>query len=100
MAKGKSTSGKNYVSKGIHSNESPARSKELRAEFTGSIEQLIAKREAWAKGRRVMLLVPNTDQNTARKAPFVKVPATEVWGSHKNTSRAQVANRKVTKATV
>ena len=35
--------------------------------------------EAWLKGKRVMLTVPNSD-TTAKNARMIKVEARQVWG--------------------
>ena len=37
------------------------------------------KRDAWAKGKRVMLTIANPNNNETNK-PFIRVPANEVWG--------------------
>jgi len=81
MAKGKQSKGNAYVSKGkIGTNRQL--SKQLRRERTPwSIET--AKRDAWLKGRNVMLTVPNPDKNNTKES-FVRIPASEVWGYAKS----------------
>lgn len=37
------------------------------------------QRDAWEKGKRVMLTIPNPDKN-ATNARFIKVEARQVWG--------------------
>jgi len=78
MAKGKGSKGTTYVSKGEIGYDRRA-SKELRREFVASGDRAIAQREAWKKGKRVMLLVPNSDGANTRER-FVRVEAQTIWG--------------------
>jgi len=53
--------------------------KQKRLEYTSTFLQGSNKRAAWARGRRVMLTVPNPNPNETNK-PFIRVNASEVWG--------------------
>lgn len=53
--------------------------KALRLEYVGSIKEAANKRAAWARGKRVMLTVPNPNTNETNK-PFIRVNANELWG--------------------
>ena len=53
--------------------------KQKRLEYTNTFLQGSNKRAAWARGRRVMLTVPNPNPNETNK-PFIRVNASEVWG--------------------
>lgn len=77
MAKGKRSKGKNYVSKGeVGTNRSVT--KAIRKEWNGSFKQLIAKQEAFKRGKRVMVTIPNPNKNETNKK-FIRVNAKEVW---------------------
>ena len=73
---------KGYRSKGQRPNVRKDIRKAMRREYVGSLKQLLNKMEAWKQGKRVMLTVPNTAEDNKKK-PFVRLPAEEVWGSHK-----------------
>jgi len=53
--------------------------KQKRLDYTGTFLQGSNKRTAWARGKRVMLTVPNPNTNETNK-PFIRVNANEVWG--------------------
>ncbi len=80
----KKASGKNYESKGERPNVSKDIRKAMRREYLSSnLKVMLNKREAWSKGKRVMLTVPNPDKNN-KKEKFVKVEASEIWGYYKD----------------
>lgn len=53
--------------------------KQIRLDYEGSTLQGINKRKAWARGKRVMLTIPNPNTNETNK-PFIRVVASEEWG--------------------
>jgi len=67
------------TSKGERRPQDPRWSKLQRLEYTGSLLEGKNKREAWARGKRVMLTIANPNTNETNK-PFVRVNASEVWG--------------------
>ena len=73
---------KGYRSKGQRPNVRKDIRKAMRREYVGSLKQLLNKMEAWKQGKRVMITVPNTAEDNKKKS-FVRLPAEEVWGSHK-----------------
>ena len=80
---GKKSSRASQTSKG-QTHQNPNRvgrriSKEQRREYNQTFAQAINQRVAWAKGRRVMLTIPNPNTNETNK-PFIRVNASEVWG--------------------
>ena len=56
--------------------------KTARREHMNSLARSIAQREAWEKGKNVMLTIPNPDPN-ARSKRFIRVNAEVVWGKVK-----------------
>jgi hypothetical protein len=73
---GEKSTGKNYTSKGERRNVSPQnRTKRLK----GTLEHAIRQRDAWQKGKNVVLTIPNPNTSETNK-PFIKVKASEVWG--------------------
>ena len=82
MAKGKKSSGKNYTSKGEHNNVSRWLKKACRKDYVEnrSVERAINQRNAFLKGKRVMLTIENPNKNETNKK-FIRVPANEVWKS-------------------
>lgn len=79
MAKGKRSSGKNYVSKGERSSVNRALSNALRREYRQSDNRLINQVKAWRAHKNVMLTVPNPDKKNTKER-FIRVPAVEHWG--------------------
>ena len=67
------------TSKGERRSQDPRWSKLQRLEYTGSLLQGKNKREAWARGKRVMLTIANPNTNETNK-PFIRVPADQEWG--------------------
>tara|TARA_R100000808_G_scaffold25053_1_gene60937 strand:- start:4932 stop:5183 length:252 start_codon:yes stop_codon:yes gene_type:complete len=45
------------------------------------LQKLSAKQAAWKKGKNVVLSIPNPNTNETNK-PFIRVPATQVWGKY------------------
>ena len=76
---GKKKSRATQTSKGIHCQKRSAESKAQRLEYKGTFLESENKRAAWARGKRVMLTIPNTNTNETNK-PFIRVNANEVWG--------------------
>ncbi len=76
---GKKKSRATQTSKGIHCQKPNRYSKQQRREYVGSMVEGKNKRDAWAKGKRVMLTIANPNNNETNK-PFIRVPANEVWG--------------------
>lgn len=76
MAKGKSSSGKQYVSKG-------ERRSSMRTRQSDPGTRLINQQKAWSEGKNVMLTIPNPNPNETNKR-YIRVNASSVWGSHKN----------------
>lgn len=68
MAKGKKASGKNYVSKGQHSNVSASTRRLVRAARTEA-DKMLDKQKAWLKGSNPWLTIdnPNKEQTNKRK---------------------------------
>lgn len=50
-----------------------------RAKTSVGTKRLLNQMEAWLKGKRVMLTVPNPDV-TAKNARMIKLEARQVWG--------------------
>jgi hypothetical protein len=50
-----------------------------RARTSVGTKRLLNQVDAWNKGKRVMLTIPNPD-TTAKNARFIKVEAKQVWG--------------------
>lgn len=74
---------KQQVSKGI-THKNPNRlgnrmMKEQRLEYKGTVAHVINQREAWARGKRVMLTIENPNKTETNKQ-WIRVPANEVWG--------------------
>ena len=89
MAKGKKSSGKNYTSKGEHNNVSRWLKKACRKDYVEhrSVERAINQRNAFLKGKRVMLTIENPNKNETNKK-FIRVPANEVWKSGRYSMKA------------
>jgi len=83
MAKGKRSSGKTYVSKGIHcQHDRHGLRKKHRSEYVGSIQEAINKRDAWRNFKNVVLTIENPNKNETAKR-FIRVNARDIWGSPK-----------------
>lgn len=81
MGKKKGGKSSGAISKGERFSVDPSITKAVRRERT-EVEKLLNKQAAWKRGRKVTLLVPNLG-NDAKKHPFVKVNAKDVWGDPK-----------------
>jgi len=75
---GKKKSRTNQTSKGIVGNSYKHASKALRKEYMQSVERLNNQLEAFKRGRRVMITIPNPNTNETNKR-FIKVNARDVW---------------------
>jgi len=75
---GKKRQRAHQVSKGERKPQNPRWSKEARREWVGSTAQMIAKVEAFKKGRNVVLTIANPNKNETNK-PFIRVNAKDVW---------------------
>lgn len=86
MAKGKGGSGKTYTSK----NE---RISSISTRVNDPAQHLINQKAAWAKGKRVVLTIPNPNKNETNKR-FIKVTGLVHWGNPKerNTPKMAVDN--------
>lgn len=81
--KGGKSSG--YISNGVHSNVNRTILREMRKDYMASGERLYNQRQAWAKGKNVVLTIENPNKNETHKR-FIRVNARDVWGSPKNRS--------------
>ena len=88
MAKGKKATGKHSTSNGERSNVNKKVRNIGRREYVGTLDQMINKRKAWKKGKRVMLTIPNPNAKDETNIPFIRVEAATVWGSHKRKNPA------------
>ena len=75
---GKKRQRAHQVSKGERKPQNPRWSKEARREWVGSTAQMIAKVEAFKKGRNVVLTIANPNKSETNK-PFIRVNAKDVW---------------------
>lgn len=48
--------------------------------------RMVNQREAWAKGRNVVLTLPNPNKNETNR-PFIRINAREVWGDPRHQGR-------------
>ena len=79
---GKKRSRATQTSKSTHCQNRTSWSKAQRCEYNQTFVQVINQRAAWARGKRVMLTVPNPNTNETNKR-FIRVSSREVWGSAK-----------------
>jgi len=70
--------GKNsqYVSNGVHSNVSKSTLKDVRREIPNVIRSK-NKWDAFAKGKRVMVTIPNPNAKSETNKPFIRITAQE-----------------------
>lgn len=73
---GKKKSGTTYTSKGQRPNVSKSTRKLCRREYVESLDRYVNQMDAFAKGKRVMLTVPNPNKNETNKR-FIRVVAEE-----------------------
>ena len=90
MAKGKKSKGTQYVSKGEYSNVNKKTRNAVRLDTT-PLQTADNKRNAWLKGKNVMLTIPNPNDKETNKR-FIRVNAKDVWGSHKKYIMKQTAS--------
>ena len=83
MGKKKGGKSSGAISKGERKSIDPSIVKAVRREKT-EVEKLNHKLDAWRKGKKVKLLVPNQG-NDAKKHPYIKVLATTIWGDPKKS---------------
>ena len=58
---------------------------------TTLLQRTLNQREAWLRGKKVMLTIPNpNDKETNKK--FIKVNAKDIWGSPKKYIMKQTAS--------
>ena len=69
---------KTYTSKGQRRNV--VNGKRKKNDWT-PLEQINHKVDAWMKGKKVWLIMPNPNKNEKAK-PFVRKLASEVWGKY------------------
>lgn len=74
MGKGKKSSGKNYVSKGIVGTTKSRSKKD--ADYAS--RRIMNQLNAYMAGKNVVLTIPNPNKNETNK-PFIKVNARDVW---------------------
>ena len=78
------------VSKGERSNVNKKVCNAMRSD-TSMLQRTINQREAWMKGKNVMVTIPNpNDKETNKK--FIKVNAKDIWGSPKKYIMKQSAS--------
>jgi len=79
MAKGKRSSGKNYVSKGERNSVSRSLRKALRLNYLTTDARTANQVAAWRAGKNVMLTIENPDKKNTKER-MIRIPATEYWG--------------------
>lgn len=75
---GKKSSGKTYVSKGIHSNVSNGTKRAMREAYLASGDRLINQRKAFDAGKNVMVTIKNPNENETNKR-YIRVNAKHIW---------------------
>lgn len=78
MAKGKKSTGKHYVSKGVVGTNRQI-SKETRRDYLKSVQRIENQMDAWRAGRNVVLVIANPDERNTRER-FIRVDAKREWG--------------------
>ena len=78
------------VSKGERSNVNKKVCNAMRND-TSQLQRIINQREAWLKGKNVVVTVPNPNTKETNK-PFIKVNAKDLWGSPKRFIMKQTAS--------
>jgi len=81
MGKKKGGNSSGAISKGERVSVDPSVTKAVR-NGRSAVEKMLNKQKAWKAGRKVNLVVPNLGDD-AKKRPFIKVNANEVWGDPK-----------------
>lgn len=78
MAKGKSSSGKNYTSKGERRNVSKKTLNGMKADRTGA-EKMLNKQKAWLRGSNPWLTIENPNKEQTNKK-FIRVRMNDING--------------------
>tara|TARA_Y100001938_G_scaffold15386_1_gene18962 strand:+ start:659 stop:937 length:279 start_codon:yes stop_codon:yes gene_type:complete len=92
MARKKGGKSKGFVSQGQRRNTSAWSRKQARRDFlANTLARTTEQVKAWTKGKRVMLTIPNPIKSETNK-PFVRVPATQVWGKPGGKFRMKESN--------
>ena len=80
MARKKGGKSKGFISQGQRPNVSRDTRNIMRREYLANdLSVSLNKQKAWAAGKNVMITIPNPIKSETNK-PFVRVPATHVWG--------------------
>ena len=66
------------TSKGERRSVSKQITKSIRKDFIESGQKIVHQAEAFRKGKKVMLTIPNPNKDNTHQR-FIRVPATEVW---------------------
>jgi len=72
----------NKASKGERPNVNRKVLNALKRERT-ELDLAIAKRDAFKKGKRVMITIPNPNINSEPNKPFIRVKANDIWTKEK-----------------
>ena len=78
MARKKGGKSKGFVSKGERTNVRKDIRKAMRRE-TSELQTVLNKQDAFAKGKNVMLTIPNPNAKVETNKPFIRVNAKELW---------------------
>lgn len=81
----KKSSGKTYVSKGIHSNVKSSTLSAIRKDRYEA-ENHINVQKAWLKGQNPWVTIPNPNKEQTNKK-FIRVKANELWGHPKERQK-------------
>ena len=79
MAKGKRSSGKNYVSKGERDSVAKSTRKIVRRDYLANGPRLVNQIAAWRAGKNVMLTVPNPNKKNTKER-MIRISAIDYWG--------------------
>ena len=66
------------TSKGERRNVSKQITKSMRKDFIESGQRIVHQAEAFRKGKKVMVTIPNPNKHETKRR-FIRVPATEIW---------------------
>ena len=78
------------VSKGERSNVNKKVCNAMRSD-TSQLQRTINQREAWSRGKNVMVTIPNPNEQETNKR-FIRVNAKDLWGSPKKFIMKQTAS--------
>jgi len=90
MARGKKSKGTHYVSKGERPNVNKKTRNAVRLDTT-PLERFRNQQDAWLKNKNVVLTIENPNKNETNKR-FIRVNASDVWGSPKKYIMKQTAS--------